>query len=94
MTGKDDATLKALLNKRAELTDELEIRQAAVRECRVNLEHLDGAIRLLAQCKLSKASPQAMAQAMFAERGQFAEIMFGKLVTLRAPVRQRTSLFT
>jgi hypothetical protein len=37
-------TIKTLSAKRAELVDELDRRQAAVRQCKIDLDHIDGAI--------------------------------------------------
>jgi hypothetical protein len=79
-------TLKALLTKRAELTDELERRQASVRDCRKDLEHLDGAIRLLnPDAAASTASPKALALAYTTDKGQFAAILFAKLRASQRP---------
>lgn len=81
-----DAALKTLIAKRADLAADLEQRQAAVRVLRIDLEHLDGAIRLLDP---SSALPAKAARkagvAWSVDKGQFAAILFAKLRASQRP---------
>jgi hypothetical protein len=81
-----DAALKSLIAKRADLAADLEQRQAAVRLLRIDLEHIDGAIRLLdPTSSLPAKAARKASVAWSVDKGQFAAILFAKLRASQRP---------
>src|SRR5258708_38324227 len=82
--------IKHLKAKRAESAAALEKNLEAARQVRADLEHVEGAIRLLdPDAEAVKAKSKALALAVSSEKGQFASIMFEKLRAAPGPCTAR-----
>lgn len=80
-----ELALHALIRKRAELAGEFERAEAAARELKVALEHLDATILLLQpDTDLTRIKPKKLRPPMAARRGGVAHIIFS---TMRAAGR-------
>ena len=62
-------TIKTLATKRAQLVDELDRPQAAVRQFKIDLDHIDGAIRLLNPYPALPSKPRTLALALSLDKG-------------------------
>ena len=85
-----DFALHSLIRKRAELAGDLERHEAAVRQFKIDLEHIDATILLFEpSTDLTKIKPKPLPAHLGANKGGVAHIIFGLLRTDERPCTAR-----
>jgi hypothetical protein len=78
--------INALVHKRGMLAGELERHQATVRQLMIDLDNIDGTLRLFDPAvDASRIKPKPLPPFMGADKGQVARIILGTLRTAKRP---------